>query len=837
LKTYLRILVVLIAVALIAFDPGATPNFASAQADPDRPISSNPPDNNNYSRPAIPADRPISISSHTAFIRDTIISNTNANLATTDTSNDGETSIAINPANPNEIVISAFAGSWGANAPIFHSTDAGATWTKQFTIPAPPGITTGVIGCPCDQTFDYGRGGRLSGTFLAGDLFSGTSTNPAQAASWGWFLLPPANTVTQRTNTTNAVGNPDQPWLLVNRDPTTAAQDNVYVAYDDFTQNPVTMRVAVALGTNPPNFTVDNQAGVSGGPINPGLRMAADPRNGTMYVLWQESPNAGQGGSRNINYRLNRSTDAGATWTLNGNAGGIIVANADSTQPWPKFGGVNALLGGVNHAAVDPTNGDLYYAYGSRDNATGNDRLAIRRITTAGGTMTVGAENFVTGQVEAAIPSVAINSNGVVGVFYYTFDGISAPVPPATTGFPIFTAHFARSTNQGQTFTDLTLLTSLSPARDTCATAGCTDRQRVLGDYMQVKSVGTAFFGAFTGNGAALGRTVSNHDPIFFRITDNEAPTVSLTGPTSENESNAPITYTFTVSDPDGDGFTVKAGFPDCGTGGTLVAGSLTTTSGGGTFQCRFLDGPATPVVRIQVTDNHQGDNKDSNIATVNVTVANVAPTITGITGPTNALTGTDVPFVGTATDPSPVDTAAGFTWEWKVNGAVVPGQTTATLTYRFTACGTFTIGATAKDKDNGVSVPASFGPVSVYEAHFRPPLNEGAVNTVQKGRVIPVSITIGCNGTPLTGLSPAIQLLNGDVAPGTETTSDEVETLSSSAADTTGVMREIDSKYLYNLQVPGGAAVTSGTTFTIRVRPFGDANPAASMYLLLQVR
>ena len=49
---------------------------------------------------------------------------------------------------------------------------------------------------------------------------------------------------------------------------------------------------------------------------------------------------------------LNRSTDGGATWTLNGMAGGIIVANADSTQPTPKFGTVNALLGGVDHAAV-----------------------------------------------------------------------------------------------------------------------------------------------------------------------------------------------------------------------------------------------------------------------------------------------------------------------------------------------------------------------------------------------------------------------------------------------------------------------------------------------------
>jgi len=54
------------------------------------------------------------------------------------------------------------------------------------------------------------------------------------------------------------------------------------------------------------------------------------------------------------------------------------VATANSTQATPKFGGVNALLGGVLHAAVDPTNGDLYYVYGNRD-AAGTIVLAIRR--------------------------------------------------------------------------------------------------------------------------------------------------------------------------------------------------------------------------------------------------------------------------------------------------------------------------------------------------------------------------------------------------------------------------------------------------------------------------
>jgi photosystem II stability/assembly factor-like uncharacterized protein len=101
---------------------------------------------------------------------DTVVNNTDPNLTNTDTFNDGETSITVNSANPSEIVITAFSGSWGARAPLWQSTDAGNTWTKKFTIPAPPGIATD--GCPCDQTIDYGMANQMSGTFLSATVLA-----------------------------------------------------------------------------------------------------------------------------------------------------------------------------------------------------------------------------------------------------------------------------------------------------------------------------------------------------------------------------------------------------------------------------------------------------------------------------------------------------------------------------------------------------------------------------------------------------------------------------------------------------------------------------------------
>jgi uncharacterized repeat protein (TIGR01451 family) len=618
-----------------------------------------PPDLTPYVRPTVPEEGgPRAIKPFLpipgGFIVDAVVSNTDPNLTNTDTFNDGETSIAVNPESPGEIVMTAFSGSWGANAPLWHSTDGGNLWTKQFTVPAPPGIAAG--GCPCDQAVDYGRNDQMSGTFLISgnggfDVFSGTSTDPASSPAWNWLVIAG---VTQMTNNLvpTSFGNSDQPWLLVNRDPTTSTQDNVHAAYDDFSGGP-DMRVAVSYGVNPPNFTVDNQSGTSTGGVNPGHRLAVDPRNGFVYSLFQRCVGNCGGDPKNIDFMLNRSTDGGATWTLNGMAGGIIVGNGDSTQPTPKFGTVNALLGGVDHAAVDPNNGDVYYVYGSRDSGTGNDRLAIRRIQDDGvGGVTVGPENFVTGQVEAAIPSVAVLSSGTVGVFFYTFDGLSG-------GIPSFSAHLAQSSDQGVTFTDQVLLSFLSSATD-----NGNNRQRVLGDYMQMKAVSNCFFGSFTGNGVPFGRPFANHDPIFFNVC--VAPTADLS--ITKTDSPDPVTtgddltYTVTVTNngPDPatsvvvtDNLPAETTFVSCSsTGGGVCGGSgnnrtvtfpllpsgqSQTITFVANVNCAVADGTVISNTAT-VSSSTPDPNTNNDSSTANTTASNPPPTISNATADPSSL-------------------------------------------------------------------------------------------------------------------------------------------------------------------------------------------------------
>jgi hypothetical protein len=475
----------------------------------DDSMRSSPPDTTSYSRAVVAEDiDPMNTAGKSqagnavqfdVFVVDAVVSNTDKDLKITDTFNDGEISIAVRPQHPDQLVMTSFAERWGTRAPLWLSRNRGNTWTKEFTINPPPGVA-GVPGCPCDQTVDFTRSKGLAGAFLTlgTNIYSALNRNPA-ARTFNYFESSPG--VAQATNHLDGVNNVDQPWLLVGPQPG-ASGENVYVAYDDFNTAP-NMHVAGATATSPLNFTVDNISGFSMGFVNPGHRLAVDPSSGAVYSLFQRRIAPGAGGSQNINYMLNRSTDGGNTWNLNGSTTGIIVANADSTQPTPKFCTVNALLGRVDHAAVDPQTGDVVYVYGHRDATTGNNRLATRRLTDDGaGGLAIGPEIFITGQVQTAIPSVAITDNGTIGVFYYTCDGTSL------TGFPILTAHFAVSTDQGATFIGVVLETFLSPATD-----NGDPRQRVLGDYMQVKAEGDQFYGGFTGNGVPFGRTISNNDP------------------------------------------------------------------------------------------------------------------------------------------------------------------------------------------------------------------------------------------------------------------------------------------------------------------------------------
>ena len=504
-------------------------------------------------RPASPAgqtaDNPTAVPYFpNVFSADVVVSNTDRNLKNTDVFFNSEPGITINPTNPLNIVISSFSGAWSQlnhgsyqNAPLWYSQTGGLLWTKEFSIPSPTGLTGNRIETsPCDETFDFDRNGVLYGTFLldgrgeegancsSGDesaaeeqpadvgIVSGATSNPASALSWQWLVL------NGQVQYTNQQVPSDQPWLIVNQDPLNPAQDNVYVAYQS-----QAMQVAVAQAEIPPDFTIDHSPGPVTNPgWNPAHRIAADHTSGAIYSLWETAASIPcPAGGDPIRYNLNRSTDGGVTWGLNGSATGMAAAEACSHQnvityafgepePGTILGGVNPLRGGIDALAVDPRTGDVYVVFGEYDASVNRDRIAIVELTKqADGSLQVGTSHYVSGtDYQSALPAIAVadNAAGTVAVLYDTADGLDD-----AGSRPYFSVHLAVSQDHGNTFQTVLLQKFLFPENAPRGGAG----PRPLGDYQQLKSLGSTFYGVFAGDGQPFGRPFHKIDPIFIKTS------------------------------------------------------------------------------------------------------------------------------------------------------------------------------------------------------------------------------------------------------------------------------------------------------------------------------
>ena len=184
---------------------------------------------------------------------------------------------------------------------------------------------------------------------------------------------------------------------------------------------------------------------------------------------------------------------------------------------------------------------------------------------------------------------------------------------------------------------------------------------------------------------------VSDHDPSVVRIGLNDAPSVSAGGPYSVDEGSS-ITLTASGSDPEGGTLTYAWDLDDNGsfeTPGQSVAFSRD-------------DGPATPTVHVQVTD----DVGNTAVDQVSVTVQNKPPTAT-FNAPSSTLAG--FPFTLSLTspsDPSSTDSAAGFSYAFDCGSgsgysAFSPSNSASCPT---TSAGTRSVAAKIRDKDGGVT-------------------------------------------------------------------------------------------------------------------------------------
>jgi hypothetical protein len=432
--------------------------------------------------------------------------------------------IAVNPADPNKIVISssAYNTAFVDGASLWYSTNGGKTWGIRFPIKNPP---SGKL--PSDQVYAYDSAGVLHGVLLAQTntaIYHGSTADPDKdgvngrpATVWNWTLTA----INSGFSTT-----PDQPWLAVRG-------GIVFVGYGNSVSDGSAFEERVAKSfDNGTSFTVDNPIGTPGrlsvkyriAPdqyFNPGTRIAVDG-NGNLYAIFGFATN-NINGIPFMQYRLNRSS-AGGAWDYTSNnlpIGGLPIDSGTSSQgtdPALWLGAVNELLGNTTAIATDKNGAHIYAVYGKQ--VDGVDRLLLAEFHDDGTGNLVERANpvaFSMAGQQAALPSVAVTDDGTVYILYDTFTLADAQ----------FHVHLTRSSDQGMTF-------SSSPDKVLEDFSAPFVGQKILGDYQYLIALSNTVYGTFAGRGLAAAENPngfdrsSNIDPFFFSFTPTSPPQLTI---------------------------------------------------------------------------------------------------------------------------------------------------------------------------------------------------------------------------------------------------------------------------------------------------------------------
>ncbi len=250
-------------------------------------------------------------------------------------------------------------------------------------------------------------------------------------------------------------------------------------------------------------------------------------------------------------------------------------------------------------------------------------------------------------------------------------------------------------------------------------------------------------------------------DPVdvetFMVTVLNVAPVVTFTGGQSELNEGDEFTASGSFTDPGADEWTATVDYGD-GTGVQTLSLNPDKTFALDHF---YLDN-GNFTITVRVFDGHE-----YGIATFDTEVENLAP-VAEVNGPETGVRGQARTFTLSATDPSAVDQAAGFTFmiNWG-DGTTqeVTGLSGMTVDHIYTASGDYTVTLTATDKDGGVSETAT-DTITVVVAEVQDGvLFVGGTTSadqiqVKKGAGDGASLEVVVNGTNLgefTGLTRAV--------------------------------------------------------------------------------
>jgi len=400
-----------------------------------------------------------------------------------ETAQDSEPTLAVNPANPLQIVGTAFTPDplGGTSlAPIFVSSDGGSTWALNFIVPSR--VATGDITVAFSST---------TNTLYAGILKLPSPPNETQLnilRTKNYLSPTPMSVLTDRLGA-------DQPYVQAVSipGPNGSQRDRVYVGVNDFAAPgtstiDVSLNAALANGKFKSIRLEDSNKQTQNGPqVRPVCHT-----DGTVYLAfyrWLSTTGDWEANTLVITADVivmrddngGQGTKPFRSLTGAGNTRGQRVA-AGVTFPFHQTGqGVpgQQRLGGDLAMAADPRNSAVVYLGYCDRSAAGTYTLHVRSSTDRGVTWSSDLRTVP----RAINPGLAINDQGQVGLLYQQLTGTSALH---------WETHFQQSPD-GINWTDTVLATA--PANTPTLSFS-----PYLGDYAHLMSVGPTFYGIFSAN-------------------------------------------------------------------------------------------------------------------------------------------------------------------------------------------------------------------------------------------------------------------------------------------------------------------------------------------------
>jgi hypothetical protein len=395
---------------------------------------------------------------------------------------DCEPCLSVNPANPSEMIATAFtydnpAGTSAVSpamstawAPLYYSTDGGQTWTLQNVMPSGVGAIL--------PTFDVtARFGGTSGAVYTG-LISSVSSNIV-------INRAPNATTTQPTIVTISGG--DQPFA----EATTAlgggasGDDHVYVGYNssalvatvDQSQNAATAPAPAGFAP----LTLDSRGGEDGPKTR--ATMHAD---GTVYIVFYSGQSAGTDVVvvKDLNWGYSTPPYAALTDPGDHKTGVRVATNISvgaSGSEDADFG--NDRRGWELAICVDPNNDQRVYLCYNTGTSAADYTLHLRESVDGGKTWSTDKRTIV----KAKNPGVAINLLGEVGFLYQQVTG-----PDASARWQTIYEHSATDFASYDSHT----LADVPATTPTPSTSMAT----YIGDYVKLLAVGKNFYGVFSAN-------------------------------------------------------------------------------------------------------------------------------------------------------------------------------------------------------------------------------------------------------------------------------------------------------------------------------------------------